>query len=298
MYDDIYLFIQLVEIGSFSRAAKSLGIAQSTITKRIQSLEQNLNFKLFNRSTRTLNITDNGQELYNRFSNQVKSLNELLEEFCLSQNSNFTGTLRIGLSVTLAQTFIIRKINLFVKQYPGITVNIVFITSPVEFELLKDNFDILVSLIFPQDPNFEIEILTKLELKFYASPNYISRYSSPTSLADLNRHKLVGLSINGVTITRFLVANLITRQEIVFDYKAVIYHDDLLKSIALAKSDEFIICAPSLLVKDQLATQELCEILPDFRLKELPCYLIRRKNNQSKLEQAFSNFIKECFFNS
>ena len=102
MYDDICLFVQLINAGGFSHVALKLNTHQATISKRIMRLEQMLNMLLINRNTRNLQLTEQGIELYHKFKDKFSDFDLALNDVKSSNNPKNTGKLSISISPSLS----------------------------------------------------------------------------------------------------------------------------------------------------------------------------------------------------
>ncbi len=118
------VFAKVVELGSFTAAARQLQMSVSSISQTVAKLEDELQVKLLNRSTRSLGLTEAGKIYYQgcrRMLFEAQDVHEQLYAF----NNTPIGTLRIGCSSTMAQNVLARITAKMLKEYPGLSVNLV-----------------------------------------------------------------------------------------------------------------------------------------------------------------------------
>ena len=133
------VFAKVVELGSFTAAARQLQMSVSSISQTVSKLEDELQVKLLNRSTRSIGLTEAGKIYYQgcrRMLLEVRDVHEQLYAF----NNTPIGTLRIGCSSTMAQNVLAAMTADMLKEYPGLTVNLVTgIPAP---DLIADGLDV------------------------------------------------------------------------------------------------------------------------------------------------------------
>ena len=118
------VFAKVVEFGSFTAAARQLQMSVSSISQTVSKLEDELQVKLLNRSTRSIGLTEAGRIYYQgcrRMLHEVQDVHEQLYAF----NNTPIGTLRIGCSSTMAQNVLAGLTAKMLKEYPGLSVNLV-----------------------------------------------------------------------------------------------------------------------------------------------------------------------------
>ncbi len=135
------VFAKVVELGSFTAAARQLQMSVSSISQTVAKLEDELQVKLLNRSTRSLGLTEAGKIYYQgcrRMLFEAQDVHEQLYAF----NNTPIGTLRIGCSSTMAQNVLARITAKMLKEYPGLSVNLVTgIPAP---DLIADGLDVVI----------------------------------------------------------------------------------------------------------------------------------------------------------
>lgn len=292
-YDDIFLFIRLIEAETFSALARNLNTTQGTISRRIKKLEEDLDVQLLTRSPRgPLEMTEEGELLYARFSKQEQQLDDALEELVKLQKS-VKGVLRISLPLQVFNKIIQPHLIDFQQKYP--MAKLVISYNGGNVELLKDNYDIAVSMHIPKSQNTKIKLLKKSKIKLFASTAYSETYGLPDKLSDLSEHNVAGRAVDGAMVNVLQATNSITDVDELVNYEPKLFINNALHNVDLALSGKIIISAADIFVRNDLIFKELVPVLSDYYFGETSYFLIRRNAVHSRLEQVFAKFVQECF---
>ncbi len=295
MYDDIFMFVKLVEIGSFSGLSRKLDTTQATISRRIQSLETNLGVSLFHRNTRKLEVTDIGKQIYEKFRNQEAHLSSLIEETVHSSHG-ISGTLRVALPIAISRTIITPHLAKFLAAYPKVNLVTSFITGQIE--LVKDGFDLAISIVLPKAQNNIVKLLHRFNIHLYASSAYINKYGNINSLDELGNNHILKMGIltpEGTIIKEVIAKNRITNEEQQITLNPRLSINNLLHAYEIAQSGEIIVAGWDSLLEPYMKSGEIIKILPEYSFGEIPCYLIRQSLETTALQSAFIDFIERCF---
>lgn len=127
-FNDLYAFTQVVKLGNFSRAAQSLGVQPSALSHRMNDLENRLNTKLLNRTTRSMSPTEAGQRLYERIAPMFGGIQEELAALG-DLRGKVSGRLRINAAENPAYYLIYPKVRSFLAAFPEVDVEILISNS-------------------------------------------------------------------------------------------------------------------------------------------------------------------------
>jgi LysR family transcriptional regulator, regulator for bpeEF and oprC len=180
-------FVAVVDVGSFSKASRRLEISQSTVSKHIASLENQLHARLLNRTTRLLALTDEGAAFYERALNALAALDEA--EASVGGLGKIQRVLRISLPLMLADSHVIPLLAQLLEGQP--TIEIDLRVSDHALNLVTDNLDFSVRV--DQMSNFQpvarkVGIVRRVAV---ASPEYLARAGKLTNPADLAEHNCI-----------------------------------------------------------------------------------------------------------
>lgn len=187
LFESIRIFIEIVESGSFTRAAENLQIHRPAVTKALQLLEQHSGTRLLQRTTRRINLTPDGEEFYHRSKTLLAQADELLESF--SSDRVLHGQLRIDMPIALAALLVIPNLPDFYKQYPQI--EIILSSSDRRQDMLRDGLDCVLRVGELDDGDYVAHKMGSIKMTTCASPGYIALHGMPESLEDLRGHQVI-----------------------------------------------------------------------------------------------------------
>ena len=186
--NDLILFAQVMDAGSFSAAAERTGLPKSTLSRRISGLETELGERLITRSTRKLMITDFGQEVLEHAQRLVDET-ECTAAFARDRQATPQGTLRISLPSDFFEQVIADFVQYFSKLHPKVRLEMDL--SARRVDLLAERFDVAIRVAstLPDDNTLVARRLAAIVTSLYASPAYVRQYGEPSEPSDLKNHQ-------------------------------------------------------------------------------------------------------------
>ncbi|KGT92473.1 LysR family transcriptional regulator [Erwinia typographi] len=185
---ELEVFVQIIEQGGFSAAARVCGMTPSAVSKLVARLERRLGTRLVNRSTRQLQLTPEGCAFYER---GVRILADLAEaERCASAHSAPQGRLRVNANVPFGHRFLLPLVPEFLACHPGITLDIVLTDEVID--IMEQRTDVAVRAGPLKDSSLVIRKLGQTPMVIVGSPDYLARHGMPSSPDDLLRHNRLG----------------------------------------------------------------------------------------------------------
>lgn len=186
------IFYVVANKKNITKAAEELFISQPAVSKAIKKLENNLGGKLFNRTKKGVVLTEEGKEFYNYIKVALEYINNAENKFNDLINLE-TGTIKIGVSVTLTKYFLIPLLEEFHDLHPKINIQIDTNITKVLFDKLKNGLLDLVILNLPYKKENDIKIIKckNIQDAFYANKNYENLKNKELSLNELNNYPLV-----------------------------------------------------------------------------------------------------------
>ena len=140
LFENIKIFIEIVDAGSFAQAAENLQIHRPAVTKALQQLERESGVRLLQRTTRRLYLTPEGEEFYRRSKPLLSQADDLLESF--APDRPIRGQLRVDMPIAFARLLVIPHLADFYQAHPE--VEIVLSSSDVRRDMLRDGLDCLL----------------------------------------------------------------------------------------------------------------------------------------------------------
>jgi DNA-binding transcriptional LysR family regulator len=181
-------FVRVVHDGSFTAAAKSLGLPKSSISRSVAQLEQDLGIRLLHRTTRQLHLTDAGTAFYERVSRALGDIDEATSAASDTQ-AELSGVVRVTAPVDMGVWALAPIVARFVRKHPKIRVE-VSLTGRV-VDLVAEGFDLAVRAGPLRDSSLIARRVGGLQSVAYASPKYVARRGAPEEPKDLADHGCV-----------------------------------------------------------------------------------------------------------
>ncbi len=191
MFDKLDSFIRVAETLSFSKAAKQLNMAPSSISRKIDSLECELAVTLFKRSTRQLTLTDKGSIFLEGAKRLLPQVHDLIDSI-KNQTDEVTGTIKISAFESFGRLYISSIIPSFVKKHPKINIELELENRIVD--LLTEDVDIAIRVGKPMDSGLRARKLTSNKTILCASPDYLNEHGRPETPTDIQKHNCLLLS--------------------------------------------------------------------------------------------------------
>ena len=187
-WDKLKIFHAVAEAGSFTSATVNLNLSQSAISRQIQSLEDDLKVKLFERHARGLTLTENGEYVFKTAHEVISKLKEV--ETALGDKKNKpSGKLTVTTVVSFGTTWLTPRIKEFMQLNPEIEVELIF--DDKELDLSTRQADIGIFMRRPKQLNYIQKKFIDINYHIYGSPKYLEINGYPKSVNDLNNHKFI-----------------------------------------------------------------------------------------------------------
>lgn len=182
---DIEIFVAIVADGSFTAAARRLGVSKSHVSRQIQALEDRLGARLLDRTTRTVRPTDAGDAFHARAVRVLEDLAEA-ERAVRDLQSEPRGTLRLGAPVSFGLRYVAPAVASFMARWPELDVEASY--SDRRVDVIGDGFDVVVRIGQLVDSSLIVRRLARTRAHIVASPDYLARRGTPDGPAALAAH--------------------------------------------------------------------------------------------------------------
>jgi len=288
--DGVAVFVAVAEAGSFSEAARRLGISPSAASQAVRGLEERLGTPLIRRSTRSLSLTDVGTDYLLAAAPALVQLRRAAED-AAGRSGRPTGPLRLTMPRAPFDLFIAGALTAFQDAYPGVELEIA--VEARLFDIVQQGFDagLRYGNLVEKDM-VAVPVAPRSEAILVASPAYLEARSIPDVPADLLRHRAVVCrsQITGLIIPWVLHAG---DKTVEITPAAVTIVHDLASQIDLSVRGMGILSAPAASVSDLLAAGTLSRVLPTWSspLEALYLYFPSRRHQTAAL-RAFVAFLK------
>lgn len=189
--DELLAFKTVVDTGSISAAAEQLGQTSSGISRALSRLEQKLNTTLMRRTTRRLELSDEGRLFLARARDILQSV-EAAEDELACRHLKPAGKLRVNAASPFMLHVLVPLVSDFLAEYPDIELELH--SSENIVDLIEHRADVAVRIGTLRDSTLHAKPLTSFRLRLLASPAYLKQAGRPTKVGDLNQHTLLGFT--------------------------------------------------------------------------------------------------------
>jgi DNA-binding transcriptional LysR family regulator len=179
-------FTRVVELGSFSAAARQAGVARSVITRQVAALEQHLGVKLLNRSTRRLSLTSAGTR-YLEKCRVILNLAEAAETDLAEERAELRGRIRIGLPLSFGLRRVAPLLLQFAERHPEVSLEADY--TDRRLNLIEEGFDLSIRVTSRLAPGDVSRRLGRCRIVAVASRDYLARHGTPAHPVELQGHE-------------------------------------------------------------------------------------------------------------
>ncbi|GGE54977.1 LysR family transcriptional regulator [Halopseudomonas oceani] len=286
--EDMQMFACVMEMGSFTAAADSLGLSKQLVSRRVAALEERLGVRLLNRSTRRLSATALGQAYLERVQRILQEVAEA-EQLIGTQRSSPRGALRLSAPVSFGIQHLSPLLPGFLLRYPEVSVELDL--SDRTIDLLAEGFDMAVRIGALADSSLIASPLMPLGMVTCASPAYLAARGVPQTPAELSGHECVLYGHSAAVEWPFRLAGRLQRVAVKGRYR--INNGELVRDAAIAGLG--IARLPTFIVEDALASGKLVAVLDAFQLPGNTAWAVYPQHRQaSLLVRLLIDYLREA----
>jgi DNA-binding transcriptional LysR family regulator len=181
-------FVRVVESGSFSAVARESGIGQPAVSKQITALEAHLGAQLLRRTSRSLSVTEAGQDYYESAVRLIGDLEAAESRVGRGQNAP-SGLIRVTVAPVFGHLFIVPRLHEFFTQYPDITLE--FCVTDRSVNLIEEGVDLAIHNGELKDSTLIAQRIATTPVITVATPAYLAAHGEPLTPSDLDRHRCI-----------------------------------------------------------------------------------------------------------
>ena len=275
------VFACVVESGSFSGAAKELGITTSAVSQQIRSLETEMNVTLLHRSTRRINLTESGQAFFQSCQEMMAAAERGKIRISELQD-DLVGEIRIATTPILGVSHVVPALSRWIDAHSGLQFTIDADYNYVD--LTNERIDIALRMAPSVDEEqFEAYPLAKVEQILLASPAYLNQHSPITKPSDLESHKLVSVDIVK-DYSKIAFEHFETKESVSIEMDVKVQTNNIYVMKTLSQHGHGICRALHLDVQPALRQGSLIQILPEWKLPEYTLYAMTLKREQQPVK--------------
>lgn len=291
--NDFWYFVQVVDHRGFSPASRAVGIPKSRLSRRIQLLEERLETRLIQRSTRSFTVTEAGQIFY-RHCKAMMIEAEAAQEAIDSLRAEPRGVVRLTCPIALLHVHVGAMLAQFMARYPQVTVQLEETNRQVD--VVNESVDLAIR-VRPgplDDSELVMRKLADRGMCLVASPALVARFGLPSSPADLAPWPSLALSRVQQTYRWILFGP--QDQEAILHHKPRFITTDMIALRSAAMAGVGIVQLPMMMLKEQFADGSLVHLLPQWRTRrEIIHAVYPSRRGQLPAVRALIDFLVESY---
>lgn len=181
-------FARAASLGSYTAAARDLSVSPSAISKSVQRLEQHFGLRLFSRTTRSLTLTPEGRDLYERALRIIREVEDI-EQAAVATRAEPAGTIKVTAPPPIGINILAPAIPRFRERYPKLAIDLRL--GDQYADIIEQGIDVAVRVGNPADSRLISRTLAPHRLAAFAAPAYLAKHGTPLELSDLAQHECV-----------------------------------------------------------------------------------------------------------
>ncbi len=281
-------FHAVVDSGSFSKAARRLGIAKSGVSRQVKQLEDELRVRLLNRSTRRLSLTEAGEHYFESCARILAEADEAKRRVAKLQERP-VGRLRVATSIGFGVLHLIPALAEFNQLYPEMSFEVLL--EDYELDLAKEGLDLAIRFGRMRDSTYLGRRVASMEWAVCAAPEYLERRGVPEVPADLASHEfLMYMGLSNFDRWNFSRGD----QRVSVKVSGCFSSNNLLAIHAALRSGLGIGAVSRGDFADDLASGRVVEVLPEYKLVPVGVYLVYPPGHRNLPKVRFAvDFLAE-----
>lgn len=281
----IKVFCQVVQSGSFTRAAELLNISIPMTSKHVAHLEKHIGAQLLYRNNRHLKLTEQGETYYREAILALEILSQAANQVTVGVDKPI-GTLRVSVPVWFACNTFAKLMTEFRQLYPDIELQLTLTNKHVD--LNSDGEDVALRLSHSLAENLIARKLGHLSFVLVASPDYVAQHGLPKNPNELQQHW-------GILPTYTDMSHQVmwhNGQQYTFELASVVRTNHTLMVAEMIRAGAGIGYMPIWVAQNELQSQQLIHVLPEYAMPEVPLYAVytNRQFMNAKV-RAFIDFL-------
>ena len=286
-FDCMRAFVRVAETGSFTKAADTLGMSRATVTQLIQQLEAHLRIKLLNRTTRRVNVTNDGAAYYERVVRLLTELSDI-ENSLPSASTSPRGLLRVDVPSPFANIILVPALPDFFTRFPDIQLELG--ASDRKVDLISENVDCVVRGGEIKEGSLIARRVGDLPLGVYAAPSYLEKFGTPLHPKDLlDSHQRI---VNYRWSNEFPYLMHKAGERFGISGHSILEIDDGNAYITAGLIGLGVLWLPEYMAKLHIKNGELVRLFSDWQFDSMPLYVAYSPNRYaSKQLRVFIEWI-------
>ncbi len=284
-WDKLRIFHAVAEKGSLTHAGDVLHLSQSAVSRQIRALEESLAVTLFHRHARGLILTEQGELLYDATQAMVKRLDATAARIRDSEDEVF-GELRVTTTMGFGTLWLAPRLARLYAKYPALKIDLMLEERVLDLPMREA--DVAIRMKEPSQADLIRKRLMNIQMRLYATPEYLAAHGTPEVLDDLSAHRLISQHAG----TPQVAAGAVLVQELMsHDIPSTLTVNNYFGVLQAVLNHLGVGVLPDYLTED---FPNLVRVLPDVQSAEVPVFLAYPEElRHSKRVAAFRDFVTE-----
>lgn len=267
-FDDLVVFIEVVDSGSLTAAGEHLGLSPSAVSRRISQFEERLGTSLFSRTTRRIALTEVGAAFCHRARTILAALDEA-ERSVGELGDEPRGTLRVMAPVHFGQKHVSLALPAFLARYPKVALDVQFHARPVTSS--ENAFDVAIRADRLTESTLIARRLAPLRFCLLGSPDYLEKRGTPRVPSDLDRHECLYRTLGGTRVPwEFSIGGATATVGTAGSFQS----DDLDVLRSMALSGLGLVQVPAFIAAEEIGAGRLVPVLDEFASRDHALHIV------------------------
>ncbi|MBY0554094.1 LysR family transcriptional regulator [bacterium] len=287
-YNQIALFVNVVEAGSLSEAARRMGVAKSNVSRSLTALEKDIGSQLVYRNTRNFHPTEAGINFYNQCKGPMFEV-RMAAENLKQDESVLKGKFIITTALDIALTILPPIVAEFSKKYPKLNLEIR--AEDRRVDLVQEGVDLAIRMGHLQDSNLKALKISEISMILVASSQYVNNSPKVRTIENLADHRMI--AFNKRFEKGFTLIKRGGKSQKIKAHSSMLANTPLFaKSFAML--NQGIALLPDIICYEEIKQGDLVRILPDWATESTPCSFVWPSHvSESAKVRAFVDFSKD-----
>jgi DNA-binding transcriptional LysR family regulator len=284
-WDKLRIFHAVADAGSLTHAGDKLNLSQSAVSRQIRGLEESLHATLFHRHARGLILTEQGELLFDATSAMVKRLDTASARIRDSEEEVF-GELKVTTTMAFGSLWLVPRLNKLYEKYPDLKIDLMLEERVLDLPMREA--DVAIRMKEPSQADLIRKKLMTVQMRLFASPDYLAENGTPKRLSDISNHRLVFQNVKSAQVVAgiSLVQHLMT-----YDIRSLLTVNNYFGVLQGVINNIGIGILPDYVTQD---FPDLVSVLPEVTSADVPVFLAYPEElRQSKRIAAFRDFVQD-----
>ncbi len=284
-WDKLRIFHAVADAGSLTHAGEVLHLSQSAVSRQIRALEESLNATLFHRHARGLILTEQGELLFDATRSMDKRLEAATARIRDSADEVF-GELRVTTTMGFGLLWLAPRLSQLYENYPDLRIDLILKERVLDLPMREA--DVAIRMKEPSQADLIRKRLMSVNMRLYATQDYLNENGIPQSPEDLKDHRLICQS---TTSTQVSASAIFTQQLLTYNVRSLLTVNNYFGVLQGLLSNLGIGVLPDYVTED---FPNLVRVLPELESNDIPVFLAYPEElRHSKRISAFRDFVTE-----